>query len=234
MNGLTWSLIQRAACRNGWLKRIKFYWIKGQGKHEKGYEKAVCLTVGSCTAQKEYYGMAENRKGLMAVLAAGNKKQLRKADTVKMIAKTFELLFYQRKGIFNAPDHYFQSAWEETEQKLSKRQENPRLFSAASILVRGRKLWYFSSGSVRTAVCRNKRLFMLPAGKSNGPLFLNPGDYVILMNPGLYGQILRADIESCLNQKGSCEEKALRLMNLSGQDGKRESIGSSVVVVMVK
>lgn len=240
MNGLTWSRIrrlisrkriQRAACGKDWLKQRKFYFGKVRKERKTDYEKAACLNVGDFPEKREAYGMAESEKGLMAVLAAGNERQDNKTDTAFLITRTFEELF-QRKGISGTPDDYFQSAWEEAGQRLSKGTEDLQYFSAAAILVRGQTLWYCSCGGFKAVVCRSKKFFLLPTGKC--PLLLKYGDYVILMSPGLCKQVSKVDIKNCLNKKGSCEEMALRLVNLSCGDRKGESIDSAVVVIRVK
>lgn len=66
------------------------------------------------------------------------------------------------------------------------------------------------------------------------PISLYRGEDVLLMTDGLYETARWKDIEACLEAKGSCQEKAYRIIELVNQSPMEDKDNGAVVVVRVK
>ena len=65
------------------------------------------------------------------------------------------------------------------------------------------------------------------------PIALHGGEYVLLMSDGLYETARWKDMENCLEGKGSCQDKAYRLVEMVNQSEEEEKDNGSVVVIKV-
>lgn len=63
------------------------------------------------------------------------------------------------------------------------------------------------------------------------PIALYGGEYVVLMSDGLYEAAVWKDMEACLEEKGSCQEKAFRIIELVNRSQKEEKDNASVVIL---
>lgn len=66
------------------------------------------------------------------------------------------------------------------------------------------------------------------------PIRLFGGEYVVLMSDGLYETARWKDMENCLEETDSCQEKAFRLIELVNQSQTEERDNGSVVVIKVR
>lgn len=66
------------------------------------------------------------------------------------------------------------------------------------------------------------------------PIALHGGEYVLLMSDGLYETARWKDMEDCLEEEGSCQEKAFQLIELVNESGEEEKDNAAVVVVRVR
>lgn len=65
------------------------------------------------------------------------------------------------------------------------------------------------------------------------PIALHGGEYVLLMSDGLYETARWKDMEDCLEGEGSCQDKALRLVELVNQSEEEEKDNGAVVVIKI-
>lgn len=63
------------------------------------------------------------------------------------------------------------------------------------------------------------------------PIALNGGEYILLMTDGLYEGARWKDIEDCLEQEGTCQEKAYALVELINQSGDEDKDNAAVVIL---
>lgn len=66
------------------------------------------------------------------------------------------------------------------------------------------------------------------------PITLKGGEYILLMSDGLYEEVRWKDIEDCLEQDGTCQEKAYALVELVNQSEAENKDNAAVVVLKVK
>lgn len=66
------------------------------------------------------------------------------------------------------------------------------------------------------------------------PITLYGGEYILLMSDGLYDTARWKDIEDCLEDKGSCQEKAYRMIELINNSEEEEKDNASVVLLGVR
>lgn len=66
------------------------------------------------------------------------------------------------------------------------------------------------------------------------PVQLRGGDYVVLMTDGLYEEAGWKDIEDCLEEEGTCQEKAYALVELVNRSEAEDKDNASAVVLKVK
>ena len=65
------------------------------------------------------------------------------------------------------------------------------------------------------------------------PIVLYGGEYVLLMTDGLYEGARWKDMEDCLEQEGTCQEKAYALVELINQSEEENKDNASVVILKV-
>lgn len=63
------------------------------------------------------------------------------------------------------------------------------------------------------------------------PIVLNGGEYILLMTDGLYEGARWKDMEDCLEQEGSCQEKAYALVELVNQSEEEDKDNAAVVII---
>lgn len=63
------------------------------------------------------------------------------------------------------------------------------------------------------------------------PITLRGGEYILLMSDGLYEEARWKDIEDCLEQEGTCQEKAYALVELVNQSEAEDKDNAAVVVL---
>lgn len=66
------------------------------------------------------------------------------------------------------------------------------------------------------------------------PITLRGGESILLMTDGLYDGVRWKEIEDCLEQKKTCQEKAYALIELVNQSKEEEKDNASVVILKVK
>lgn len=66
------------------------------------------------------------------------------------------------------------------------------------------------------------------------PIHLRGGEYVLLMTDGLYEEARWKDIEDCLEEEGTCQEKAYALVELVNRSKAEDKDNASVVILKVK
>ncbi len=66
------------------------------------------------------------------------------------------------------------------------------------------------------------------------PIALNSGEYVLLMSDGLYEGVKWKDIEECLEETGTSQEKAFRLVEMINTSQEEDKDNSSVVIIRVR
>ena len=66
------------------------------------------------------------------------------------------------------------------------------------------------------------------------PITLYGGEYVLLMSDGLYETVGWKEIEDCLGAKGSCQEKAYRIIDLVNNSKEQDKDNACVVVLKIK
>ncbi|WP_313152270.1 PP2C family protein-serine/threonine phosphatase [Lacrimispora sp.] len=66
------------------------------------------------------------------------------------------------------------------------------------------------------------------------PIALNSGEYVLLMSDGLYEGVKWKDIEDCLEETGTSQEKAFRLVEMINTSQEEDKDNSSVVIIRVR
>lgn len=66
------------------------------------------------------------------------------------------------------------------------------------------------------------------------PITLYGGEYVLLMSDGLYETAGWKEIEDCLGAKGSCQEKAYRIIDLVNNSKEQDKDNACVVVLKIK
>lgn len=68
----------------------------------------------------------------------------------------------------------------------------------------------------------------------DAPIPLNGGEYVLLMTDGLYETARWKDMEECLEEEGSCQEKAFQLIELVNKSQEEEKDNGAVIVIRVR
>ncbi len=63
------------------------------------------------------------------------------------------------------------------------------------------------------------------------PITLRGGEYILLMSDGLYEEVRWKDMEDCLEQEGTCQEKAYALVELVNQSEAEDKDNASVVIL---
>jgi serine/threonine protein phosphatase PrpC len=66
------------------------------------------------------------------------------------------------------------------------------------------------------------------------PITLYGGEYVLLMTDGLYETARWKDIEDCLEQGGSCQEKAYKIIELVNKSQEEDKDNAAVVVLQIR
>jgi serine/threonine protein phosphatase PrpC len=66
------------------------------------------------------------------------------------------------------------------------------------------------------------------------PITLYGGEYVLLMTDGLYETAKWKDIEDCLEQGGSCQEKAYKIIELVNKSQEEDKDNAAVVVLQIR
>ncbi|WP_143320632.1 PP2C family serine/threonine-protein phosphatase [Clostridium sp. HBUAS56010] len=66
------------------------------------------------------------------------------------------------------------------------------------------------------------------------PITLYGGEYVLLMTDGLYETARWKDIEDCLEEEGSCQEKAFKIIELVNKSQEEEKDNAAVVVLQIR
>lgn len=66
------------------------------------------------------------------------------------------------------------------------------------------------------------------------PITLYGGEYVLLMTDGLYETARWKDIEDCLEEGGSCQEKAFKIIELVNKSQEEEKDNAAVVVLQIR
>ncbi len=66
------------------------------------------------------------------------------------------------------------------------------------------------------------------------PITLYGGEYVVLMSDGLYDTVRWKEIEDCLEDGGTCQEKAYRIIELVNRSEEENKDNASVVVIKVR
>lgn len=66
------------------------------------------------------------------------------------------------------------------------------------------------------------------------PITLYGGEYVLLMTDGLYEAARWKDIEDCLEQGGSCQEKAYKIIELVNKSQEEDKDNAAVVVLQIR
>ena len=66
------------------------------------------------------------------------------------------------------------------------------------------------------------------------PITLYGGEYVLLMTDGLYETARWKDIEDCLEQGGSCLEKAYKIIELVNKSQEEDKDNAAVVVLQIR
>lgn len=66
------------------------------------------------------------------------------------------------------------------------------------------------------------------------PVSLYGGEYVVLMSDGLYESVKWKEIEDCIEAEGSCQDKALALMEMINQSVDENQDNASAVVLRVR
>lgn len=68
----------------------------------------------------------------------------------------------------------------------------------------------------------------------DAPITLYGGEYILLMSDGLYETARWKDLEDCLEDAGTCQEKAFRMVELINSSGEKERDNASVVILKVR
>jgi len=66
------------------------------------------------------------------------------------------------------------------------------------------------------------------------PVTLYGGEYILLMSDGLYETAGWKELEDCLEEKGSCQEKAYRIIDLVNNSQDKDKDNASVVILKVR
>lgn len=68
----------------------------------------------------------------------------------------------------------------------------------------------------------------------DAPVTLYGGEYILLMSDGLYETARWKDLEDCLEEAGTCQEKAFRMVELVNRSEEPEKDNASVVILKVR
>ena len=66
------------------------------------------------------------------------------------------------------------------------------------------------------------------------PIALNGGEYILLMSDGMYEEVRWKEMEDCLEQEGTCQQKAFALVELVNQSDSEDKDNASVAVLKIK
>ncbi len=66
------------------------------------------------------------------------------------------------------------------------------------------------------------------------PIILNGGEYILLMSDGMYETVRWKEMEDCLEQEGTCQQKAFALVERVNQNDSEDKDNASVVVLRIK
>ncbi|MDR1548427.1 MAG: serine/threonine-protein phosphatase [Hungatella sp.] len=251
-------------------------WNRSKGNRLSN-KSGASKTIGDREVQEDEYGITETKEGSMAVLADGMGKHFGGKIAARTAVQAF-LDMFEDKNAFHNPHYSFRKAFQGANREiLNQMEENQGSASVAAVMIKDRRLYYATVGSVKVAVYRNRELVPVTSGHTiqalaerkykegrltrqeavrllenhrlynyvgqdgfhdveffDTPVALRRGEYVLLMTDGLYETVRWKDIEDCLEEKGSCQDKAYQIIELVNKSREEQKDNAAVVVLRVR
>lgn len=193
-------------CLSGTLFVLLVYRLVLAAKESRiGYEIGTCKTIGNREVQEDYFTVAENENGLLAVLADGMGKEIGGKIASRTVIHVFQELF-EEYNMLDHPSYFFQKAFQTANREILKLFEEGRGGAAASaVMIQDHILYYAIVGNVKVAVYRKNELIPLGTGHTID---------VLAKDKYYQGVLSREDALAMLHEK--------RIYNYLGRDGFKE------------